>query len=462
MKSKITTSVRPAGPGHEHLLQYFRVGNRIASLVLLLLLATTYYSCTDEFEPAEQTVVTPGEENPDPENPGPTPGQPVFGQVFIEGSELYALLVKATQNTGVPIEDITCINFVYPLTMKKYDSSFASLGTTVLNNDAEFYNYLLALSPNQPISLSYPIETIDSNGELFSINSNDELLDNLKICMQEAVIAICNGMFASPQAECYWLVAYQTGADNTYAGGRFLANEDQTLVFEYNGQHYQGNWVFLFVNDELHININLEGTSDVANYWNIDQHVSVSPDETEMTVMTQPKPIKLEEYCGTLNEYAIGDTGPAGGLVFYDKGEYSDGWRYMEISISNLAPSQWGCPDALTFAGTSSVSGIINSVRAANYHDGLSSSCGNGSVAARTALLWSSGADDWFLPSEQELELAYDNLQATGMGNFMPELYWSSTEQSATEARVINFADGSAASHPKGASGVRTRAVRHF
>src|SRR5680860_725664 len=30
--------------------------------------------------------------------------------------------------------------------------------------------------------------------------------------------------------------------------------------------------------------------------------------------------------------YAIGDTGPAGGYIFYDKGYYSSGWRYLEAA----------------------------------------------------------------------------------------------------------------------------------
>jgi hypothetical protein len=35
------------------------------------------------------------------------------------------------------------------------------------------------------------------------------------------------------------------------------------------------------------------------------------------------------------NEYNIGEKGPAGGIVFYDKGKVSDGWRYLEAAPSH-------------------------------------------------------------------------------------------------------------------------------
>jgi hypothetical protein len=42
-------------------------------------------------------------------------------------------------------------------------------------------------------------------------------------------------------------------------------------------------------------------------------------------------------------EYKIGDTGPAGGLIFYDKGNNSSGWRYMEAAPPEIEfRTVWG------------------------------------------------------------------------------------------------------------------------
>lgn len=54
------------------------------------------------------------------------------------------------------------------------------------------------------------------------------------------------------------------------------------------------------------------------------------------------------------------------------------------------------------------------------------------------------GFSDWYLPAQNELEILYAlHTQIPPKGGFAAALYWSSSENSADDARAINFTDGS-------------------
>jgi len=68
---------------------------------------------------------------------------------------------------------------------------------------------------------------------------------------------------------------------------------------------------------------------------------------------------------------------------------------------------------------------------------------------------------DWFLPSEDALDLMHDNLHALGFGNFTAGEYWSSTEEDFLTAYQVDFSVGTGSNSSK--SGVKgVRAVRSF
>ncbi len=167
----------------------------------------------------------------------------------------------------------------------------------------------------------------------------------------------------------------------------------------------------------------------------------------------------------TNSSYVIGDTGPAGGIVFYDKGSYSNGWRYLEA-----APT-----DQSTFPGVAAGWGCLGTLipNANNYDVGyglenteaIINNCGAAGIAARKAADYTlNGFDDWFLPSNGELHLIYTNLYQNGIGNLNGiATYWSSTQNNSISAQARNFNTGGGIIHQnKSYEYYHVRAVRRF
>ena len=155
--------------------------------------------------------------------------------------------------------------------------------------------------------------------------------------------------------------------------------------------------------------------------------------------------------------YTVGAPGPAGGIVFYDKGSYSDGWRYLEAASSDQsADIEWGV-FGTTIGGTGTAEGTGETNTSA-----IVSTIGAGTYAAKLCYdLELSGYDDWFLPSKDELDLMYRNLKMESVGGFAAAYYWSSSELNASNAWKQHFGNGFQAYNYKGA-GYSVRAVRAF
>jgi len=165
--------------------------------------------------------------------------------------------------------------------------------------------------------------------------------------------------------------------------------------------------------------------------------------------------------------YAPRDTGPAGGLICYDKGTYSNGWRYIEASPSNLTSRAWGTYyHTVTGAdGTAIGTGEQNTldiIAGDSAADKAADECADYSIE-----IGGETYDDWFLPSKNELNLLYTNLYQHGVGTFSTGLYWSSSEHTLTGypskfAWDQSFSDGTQSNNHSKASTFRVRALRTF
>lgn len=178
--------------------------------------------------------------------------------------------------------------------------------------------------------------------------------------------------------------------------------------------------------------------------------------------------------------------GPAGGYVFYDKGYYSDGWRYLEAAPADLrvvdgVPTVDSSVRGYSSAQDEYIFGFcrtsdngsnlyVNGTTTYDVSDCTGTEVGTGKsntqllVSAMGMKTYSTQSglgkteeyaarlcdilsytvngvtfDDWFLPSQDELILMY-NLKRNGLGNFAYAFYWSSSEHS-------DYADNAFGSH---------------
>ncbi|GHU18491.1 hypothetical protein FACS1894163_10550 [Spirochaetia bacterium] len=172
--------------------------------------------------------------------------------------------------------------------------------------------------------------------------------------------------------------------------------------------------------------------------------------------------------------YKVGDTGPAGGLIFYDKGNSQGGWRYLEAAPANTEKT------AVWFARLNNTYGLENAGLSSDEQRTLyMEDIGNGKK--NTALLikavtnageWDTAAqvcdelvvngfDDWFLPSFNELSQMYGNLARRELGGFTDDQYWSSSNDRSWGAYTVNFKDGKR-DDLDGWDKHRVRAIRQF
>jgi uncharacterized repeat protein (TIGR02543 family) len=156
--------------------------------------------------------------------------------------------------------------------------------------------------------------------------------------------------------------------------------------------------------------------------------------------------------------YSLRDIGPAGGFIFYDKGSYSDGWRYLEAATKDWTIIQWGSSGTLiggTWQGIGT--GEANTIKIVTWLNN------NGEVGRAAQLCdgkTTNGYTDWFLPSREELNQIYLNLWTFGLGSLSGS-YWSSSESNLYYVWIQNFTTGSQVEEIK-AGYLNVRAIRTF
>lgn len=188
--------------------------------------------------------------------------------------------------------------------------------------------------------------------------------------------------------------------------------------------------------------------------------LSVSVISSDGDSATFTMPARAVDVAATFSylSYAVGDTGPAGGIVFYDdEADSTDdiaGARYLEAWTSDEAGThQWKTTTTAT-AGTSTDKGT----GFANTYTWMTGVEHPAAEVIRNAT--HGGFDDWFLPSRGELNVMY--AQRVAIGGFAAAVYWASSGSSFDDSAWGNNFDAGGGGPTTKTDTNRVRAIRSF
>jgi len=156
--------------------------------------------------------------------------------------------------------------------------------------------------------------------------------------------------------------------------------------------------------------------------------------------------------------YTIGQAA-LGGIIAYINGGGTSGTSGLVATVADFPSGyiQWGCRGTEIVTGTAIGTGNQNTID-------IMAGCPTAGIAARLCGdLVEGGYNDWYLPSQDELNALYINRVA--IGGFVDDSYWSSSQPQdifgQDAAFVQDFTDGSQGQGGK-ITGRLVRAVRSF
>jgi len=330
------------------------------------------------------------------------------------------------------------------------------------------------VSPTTPIINSFSADSPSiTAGESSTLSWSVTDATTVTIDQGVGTIALSGATTVSPITTTTYTLTATNTAGSVTATTTVTVTVSEALTVTYNGNgntagtvpvdssspYQSGATVTVLGNTGELTRINDGGTSYRFTSWNIKADGSGSDQAEGSTFTMGASNVTLY---AQWTPYALRDTGPAGGYIFYDKNSYSDGWRYLEAAPSDQSTSaKWGCHWTFIFGadGTAVGTGEQNTI---DIEAGCTTA---GTAADICANLSLGGYSDWFLPSKDELNLMYTNLKLFGVGGFAVTatgfVYWSSSGGRASNAWFQNFNNGAQNANSKDWT-ARVRAVRAF
>jgi len=275
-----------------------------------------------------------------------------YTEVVIENQE--ELIAEITNCTGPnqPDIDIECIDFQYPFSIALYNTNFEVIETLNITHDEQLYYFLETLSDGIIASINYPINLVQANGTVISVNSNEAL--QAAIAAAENTCdedddnnfndADCTQEFVTENlTDCFWRITNFDG--NTQLIYEFYFNTDGSFTFSTEPSSstiYEGNWEVTTSQGNLVLNIT-NVSSNITSFngsWIIDE---CSDDELQLHSGNQE--VTLQQSCENFTPFECFENR---NITICDEENPYDG--FVEMNLEALFISNIVCTQAYNFS----------------------------------------------------------------------------------------------------------------
>jgi hypothetical protein len=248
---------------------------------------------------------------------------------IIDGSGLNGTVVKITYNqNGVTLKD---------LTITGGNSSDDTGGIKVFDSTLYLNNCIIHDNSGQRGVIGNFINSVTSiNDCIISNNYSDWLVT---ICnATDSQLTISNSTISQNIGAA---IRNMTGASIDITGCEIKNNA---------GDIYGG----LKIDDDSGtVNIGGSDANDISDFNTIcgNETNGIATIDNQIISSNSYPYNNISATCEVTGTYELRDIGPAGGYIFYDKGYYSDGWRYLEAAPASTEWTNIKWSNSLTFIG---------------------------------------------------------------------------------------------------------------
>ncbi|MBT0607392.1 hypothetical protein [Aequorivita echinoideorum] len=166
-----------------------------------------------------------------------------FSEITLSSQNQLDALALACDTSS---QEITCLDFAYPINFLTYNAEQQRTGIVTINEDIELFGFLQNLDANTYVSLDFPVTVFTSGGTVANVSNNVELQNMILECAtnnSEAPFDVAQ--FEEDLTTGIWYVTYffdDYDETDIYEGYGFAFTEDGMAQAVKDGNTLPGNW----------------------------------------------------------------------------------------------------------------------------------------------------------------------------------------------------------------------------